>query len=317
VVAPAPIEVVDLDRNPPRRPLPLETRVVVGFSRSGYLPALADGDVDVALAAAPSPPRPWVGCADLDMAVEAVVAAAASAPLGATVLAQVLRSSHGLDVQAGLVIESLAYSTLQGGPELRRWLEARPVRRGRNADPGDPVLVERSGGRITVTLNRPSVHNAYNASMRDHLVDALAVAEADPTVDEIFLRGNGPSYCSGGDLDEFGTVADPATGHWIRTGCSPARALAVLSERVTAVVHGSCVGSGVELAAFAGRVIAHPDTTFRLPELGMGLIPGAGGTQSIPRRIGTCRTAWMALTGAAITAPDAVDWGLVDVIAPS
>jgi enoyl-CoA hydratase/carnithine racemase len=77
------------------------------------------------------------------------------------------------------------------------------------------------------------------------------------------------------------------------------------------------VGSGVELAAFAGRVVAHPDTTFSLPELSMGLLPGAGGTVSLPGRIGRHRTAWLMLTGHRIDARTAQAWGLVDEIDPS
>jgi enoyl-CoA hydratase/carnithine racemase len=81
---------------------------------------------------------------------------------------------------------------------------------------------------------------------------------------------------------------------------------------VTVVVHGTAAGSGVELAAFAGRVVAHPEARFVLPELGLGLVPGAGGTVSLTRRIGRHRTAWMALTGRAIDVPTARSWGLVD-----
>jgi enoyl-CoA hydratase/carnithine racemase len=77
-------------------------------------------------------------------------------------------------------------------------------------------------------------------------------------------------------------------------------------------VHGACAGAGVELPAFAGRVIADPGTTFLLPELAMGLIPGAGGTVSLPRRIGRERTAKLALSGEPIDAKTALDWGLVD-----
>ena len=78
------------------------------------------------------------------------------------------------------------------------------------------------------------------------------------------------------------------------------------------MVHGACVGAGVELPAFAGHVIARPDATFRLPELRMGLIPGAGGTVSIPRRIGRDRFLEMALTGDPVDATTALDWGLID-----
>ena len=85
---------------------------------------------------------------------------------------------------------------------------------------------------------------------------------------------------------------------------------------MTARVHDPSVGSGVELAAFAGRVVAAPDATFALPEVAMGLVPGAGGTVSIPARIGRHRTAWLALTGEALDAATALRWGLVDEIVP-
>ena len=71
------------------------------------------------------------------------------------------------------------------------------------------------------------------------------------------------------------------------------RLLAACAERVHAELHGTCLGAGIELPAFAGRVVAWPDTTFRLPEVAMGLVPGAGGTVSLPRRIGRQRTAWL------------------------
>jgi enoyl-CoA hydratase/carnithine racemase len=75
------------------------------------------------------------------------------------------------------------------------------------------------------------------------------------------------------------------------------------------------VGAGIELPAFARRVVAAPDTLIRLPEIAMGLIPGAGGTASIPPRIGRHRTAYLALTGTTLTAEQALGWGLVDAIA--
>jgi enoyl-CoA hydratase/carnithine racemase len=85
---------------------------------------------------------------------------------------------------------------------------------------------------------------------------------------------------------------------------------------VTVELHGACFGSGIELPAFAGRVIAAPDTSIALPELGLGLVPGAGGTVSLPCRIGRHRTAWLALSGRAIDASTALAWGLVDDVGP-
>ena len=85
-----------------------------------------------------------------------------------------------------------------------------------------------------------------------------------------------------------------------------------LHDRLTVRVHGSCIGAGVELPAFARRVVAAEGTTFRLPEVGMGLIPGAGGTVSLPRRIGRERTLLLALSGIDLPVGDALRWGLVD-----
>jgi enoyl-CoA hydratase/carnithine racemase len=79
-------------------------------------------------------------------------------------------------------------------------------------------------------------------------------------------------------------------------------------------MHGHCAGSGVELPAFAGTVVAAPDTVCSLPEIGFGLIPGAGGTVSLTRRIGRRRVALLALSGASVDAPTAHDWGLIDEI---
>ena len=148
----------------------------------------------------------------------------------------------------------------------------------------------------------------------DALVEAFALVAADSTL-TVTLRGDGPSFCSGGDLREFGTFPDPVTAHAVRLERLPARALALVADRVTARVHGHCVGAGVELAAFCHRVVAAPDTTFRLPEVAMGLVPGQGGTVSLPSRIGARRAAWLALSGRPIDAPTALAWGLVDEVA--
>jgi enoyl-CoA hydratase/carnithine racemase len=92
------------------------------------------------------------------------------------------------------------------------------------------------------------------------------------------------------------------------------RAIDQVTDRVTVEVHGHCIGAGVELPSFASRVVARPDATFRLPEVSMGLVPGAGGTVSIPRRIGRQRAMHLALMGEPIGAEAALEWGLVDEI---
>ncbi len=215
---------------------------------------------------------------------------------------------------AGVVTESLAYSTLQAGPEFARWL----AERGPAGAPGlaDPVLMRRDGDTLRITFNRPQRHNAFSTDARAALLEALTVAQLDPSVNGIVLSGNGPSFCSGGDLAEFGTFADPASAHLTRTRHSPALALDALTARLgracRAEVHGRVVGSGLEMAAFCGWVEAQQDSLFGLPELGLGLIPGAGGTVSVTRRIGRWRTAYLVLSGRTIDAGTARAWGLVD-----
>lgn len=236
-------------------------------------------------------------------------------PLAAQALAQLLRLSAGCSVHEGLVAESLVYATLQAGPEFAAWLAARPEPRSRPQPDRPPVRIERVEGRLELWLDRPEKRNAFSAEMRDALCEALALAVMDRSIERVSLRGEGPAFCSGGDLDEFGTLPDPATAHAIRSTRHPARLLHALEKRVDCVVHGPCVGAGVELPAFGARVIARPDASFRLPELGMGLVPGAGGTVSLPRRIGRQRTAWLALTGVAIDVETAQRWRLVDEIA--
>jgi enoyl-CoA hydratase/carnithine racemase len=175
-------------------------------------------------------------------------------------------------------------------------------------------LVDRRGDTLCIQLNRPDVHNAYNTAMRDQLTEALELAAADASIERVELSGSGPSFSSGGDLREFGTSEDPVLAHLVRTTRNPAPWLAQVADRAVVSVHGNCVGAGVELPGFAGRVVADPATTFRLPELAMGLIPGAGGTVSLPRRIGRPRTAYLAIAGVTIDAATARRWGLVDEI---
>jgi enoyl-CoA hydratase/carnithine racemase len=176
------------------------------------------------------------------------------------------------------------------------------------------LRLELSGRRADVVLAAPQRRNAMSPSLWRAL--AAVGAWLHDQADVVVLRAEGPSFCAGGDLDELGRRPDPATAHLVRLERSPARSLMVLGDRVTARVHGPCAGSGVELPAFAARVVADPAATFRLPEVGLGLVPGAGGTVSLPRRIGRHRTAWLALTGRSIDAATALDWGLVDEVAP-
>jgi hypothetical protein len=253
---------------------------------------------------------------DVSVASEAELApvldAVQSTPLAAMALAQLLRHNEKLDVHEGLIAESLVYSTLQSGPEFAAWRTGRPDPQSARANPQPAVLVRRGDDHLHLTLNRPERHNAFSAEMRDAVVEGLQLAVCDASIREVVVDGAGSSFCSGGDLGEFGTLPDPMTAHGIRSTRNAARLLAACADRVRVFVHGACVGAGVELPAFAGRVVAAEDAFFELPEVGMGLVPGAGGTVSIPRRIGRQRTAYLALTGMRLDAATALRWGLID-----
>lgn len=288
----------------------LPTVVVVVARDPRCLPPEAFGVADVVLtedeAAGPPYTAPVGG---VQAGLDALGIAVAANPVAGTALALLLRSSAALTVPAALIAESATYSALQDGAEFHRWRSGRPER---EPEPGtDRVVAERSGDELRITLARPARRNAVDWRMRDALAAALATAVREPGL-RVVLTGAGPDFCAGGDLDEFGSRPDPAAAHIVRLTRSPALLLHRLSARTTAYVHGACLGAGVELPAFAGRVLAAEDTRFALPELGLGLIPGAGGTVSLTRRISRWRTAFLALTGMAVSAQDALRWGLID-----
>jgi len=235
--------------------------------------------------------------------------------VAAVTAARLVREAPASTAQ-GLFLESLAYSTLQSGPAHRDWLARREVR-----DPGDAgvprLAVDRAGDVVTVRLDRPARHNALDARMRDALCELLEGLLADEAV-RIVLTGAGPSFCSGGDLAEFGRAASPLDGHVTRSTRSLAALVARWGPRLTVGAHGACVGAGMELASFAGRVVATEDARFWLPEAGFGLVPGSGGTVSVPRRVGAHRFVELVLTGARWDARTAHAHGLVDeVVAPA
>jgi len=259
--------------------------------------------------------RTWFELCDVvvedgDPALVAVEHNLATFPIASAALALLLRSQPGRAVDEGLVAESAVYSVLQSGPEFAAWRAAHPART--DVDEGPRVRLQRDGQTLTVTLARPDRLNALDARMRDELIEGFAVAAADPGIMAVELRGEGRAFCAGGDLDEFGSRTDPASAHLIRLQRSVARALSHLPVLTVAHVHGACVGSGIELAAFADRVVAALDTEIALPEIGLGLVPGAGGTVSLTRRIGRLRAAWLAFSGRTIDAATAFSWGLVD-----
>ena len=158
---------------------------------------------------------------------------------------------------------------MQSGAEFARWLAERGP--AQVPELPNPVVAERDGDSLSIRFNRPQRHNAFSTDARAALLEALEVARLDPSVSEVVLAGNGPSFCSGGDLAEFGTFADPASAHVARTRHSPALVLDEITARLgracRAEVHGQVQGSGLEMAAFCGWVRCHPDAVLGLPEL--------------------------------------------------
>ncbi|MGI5460309.1 enoyl-CoA hydratase/isomerase family protein [Streptomyces sp. CA-249302] len=256
--------------------------------------------------------RALVPAEDPEKAYATLTQAVERNPQASLALGQLLRQTPSLGTLQGLAAEASAYSMLLGGTEFAAWLDGRTTM---PATAGGPfVRLERNGGRLSILLDRPDRRNAFSFRMREELYEALELAALDATIDEVELTGAGPVFSSGGDLAEFGSARDLVAAYLVRLDRAPWRLIDRLRERVTVRVRGAAVGAGIEMAAFAGRVVAAPDTFFLLPEVAMGLVPGAGGTVSVPRRIGRWRTAWMVLSGARLDAGTALRWGLIDEI---
>ena len=284
------------------------------------LDATPDVPADIAL-----PPCPVIGLGDrshalagrLDAVIEKPVGAQALArnillnPNAAAVSVQLLRLLPGMSATDGLVAESMAYGLLQGSEEHHRWLAGRPDASLRAAGRVD---LRRDKGGLTVTLASPGCGNAIDRAMRDALREAMTLAALDPEIEQASLRAEGRTFCLGAELGEFGTTRDPASAHAIRALTLPAHVAARIADKLHVHVQGGCVGAGLELAAWAKRFTASADAWFQLPELAMGLLPGAGGCVSLTRRIGRQRTALLLLSGKRISASVALDWGLVDAI---
>lgn len=273
----------------------------------------------------PRPPMPLIGLGAADhplarqmdivedpaIGLQAVFDGIEQTPRTARVLVDLLRATEHMPAEHALICESFAYATLQAGEEHRAWRAAQPLE-PLQAEGG--VTVSRSESRLDLVLERPWARNAIDRTMRDELVDAFTLARIDDGVSCITLRGAGKCFSVGADLSEFGTMTDPAEAHRIRMLTLPARALLPRADRLEAHVAGGCVGSGLELAAFARRLTATSDAWFQLPEVGMGILPGAGGGVSIPRRIGRQRAALLMLSCRRINARTALRWGLIDEI---
>ena len=126
------------------------------------------------------------------------------------------------------------------------------------------MRVEGSGNTLVITLTRPDRLNTLDAQMRDELVEPRWRWRQLIRHHRVEWRGEGRSFCAGGDLDEFGTRPDPASAHLVRLQRSVGRSLAGLDKPIVTYLHGPCMGSGIELAAFTGTVVGSQDTNARV-----------------------------------------------------
>ena len=178
------------------------------------------------------------------------------------------------------------------------------------------IRYEKRGAVAVVTLDRPEVLNAYDVGMRDDLFAALGAADDDPEVRALVLRGSGPAFSSGGDVREFGTAPSPSVARAVRWQRDVWGRLLALRAGTVAAVHGWAVGGGMEMALLCDLRVAADDARFALPETGLGMIPGVGGTQTLPRSAGLGRALDVVLGGRELDARTAAAAGLVHRVVP-
>jgi hypothetical protein len=234
-------------------------------------------------------------------------------PFTSMVLIQLLRATEKLSMPNALTVESFAFSTVQKGIEFKKWLPKKnKVKLPQSKSPDLHIISE--SNNLSIILNRADTNNAITTKMRDELNEILDMAIIDKNISKISLSSNGKIFSAGGAVEEFGLVSDPASAHWIRSVGLPAKKLIQLQDKLCVTIRGGAVGAGIEMAAFSKKIVASQNSWFQLPELKYGLIPGAGGTVSIPRRIGRQNTAYMAITTRKVSAKKALEWGLIDAI---
>jgi enoyl-CoA hydratase/carnithine racemase len=186
-----------------------------------------------------------------------------------------------------------------------------------SASPYETVSYEKRGAVAWVTLNRPAVLNAYNVRMRDELFEVFGAVRDDSELRALVLRGAGRAFCAGADLSEFGTAPSPTIGRRIRFARDVWALLGGLAVPSVAALHGFAFGSGLELALLCDLRLAAAGTQLGLPEAGLGLIPAASGTQTLPRATRLGAALDLVLTGRRIDAGEALRLGIVSrVVSP-
>ena len=173
------------------------------------------------------------------------------------------------------------------------------------------IIYRKAGGIANISLNRPAAVNAYNTEMRDELYQVLGAVKDDSEVGVVVFQGEGRGFCAGADLTEFGTAPSLAIARAVRWGRDIWGTMLSIPKPLIAAIHGYCLGSGVEIALLCDIRIASRNAVFGMPELSLGMIPAAGGTQTLPRFLGIPRALELLLTRRRVGASEALEMGLV------
>ncbi len=181
----------------------------------------------------------------------------------------------------------------------------------------ETILYEKQDGVGYVTLNRPQVLNVYNMKMRDELYEVLAALRDDPDIRVGVLRGAGErAFCAGADLTEFLTAPSPLVARQVRWRRDVWGLFLGVGKPLVAALHGYVLGSGLEMALCCDIRLAAEDARFGVPEMGLGIIPAAGGSQTLPRTVLPGRAMEMFLSGRWVSAAEALRMGLVNRVVP-
>jgi enoyl-CoA hydratase/carnithine racemase len=175
------------------------------------------------------------------------------------------------------------------------------------------LIYEKKESVASVTLNRPEALNAFNVQMRDDLYEVLGAIIDDPDVRVVIFRGAGEkAFCAGADLKEFLGAPPPVAARQVRFRRDPWGLFQKVPQPIIAALHGYVLGSGIEIALCCDIRIASEDVRIGLPEVGLGIIPAAGGTQTLPRIVGRARALEMLLSNRWLDGEEAFRFGLVN-----
>ena len=178
------------------------------------------------------------------------------------------------------------------------------------------ILYEKDRRVAHISLNRPEVLNAYNMRMRDDLSEALEAVKEDSEVGALLISGQGRAFCAGADLTEFGTAPSQVIARQVRWERDVWGQLYGLNKPVVAALHGYCIGSGLEIALLCDLCVAAKSTWFAMPEVQLGMIPAAGGTQTLPRHARVSQALDVLLSGRRFDAEEALRLRLVTRVVP-